>query len=226
MIEFIIISMIAVVLLRTKSFDFTAIILSAIYGLIIWHLRGLEWFLILLAFLVISIYATHIGHKDDEKRHEHRNADNVLSNGMVAFMSAVFGYPYFYLGSISAALSDTLGSEIGKLSREEPILITNPRKKVESGVNGGVTKVGTMGSICGGVIIGVLSIIFYNNLVTSPVSTVVLFFAVVIGGVFGSVIDSILGLLFENRNMMTNGSVNFSATLSGGIVTTIIVRLL
>ncbi|MFH1432998.1 MAG: DUF92 domain-containing protein [archaeon] len=226
MIEFFIIALISIALLNTKSFDITSIILSAIYGLVIWRLEGFEWFLILLTFLVTSLYATRCGRENKEKKYEFRGADNVLSNGLVPFMSAVFGYPYFYLGSISAALSDTLGSEIGKLSKEKPVSILNPHKKIEPGTNGGVTKTGTFATIIGGTIIGILAIIFYSSFVKNDVSSYILFFAVVAGGVFGSVVDSLLGLLFENRKMMTNGSVNFTATLCGGIITTIIVFFL
>jgi len=226
MIEFIIIAMIGIVLLSTKSFDFTSVILSTIYGLVIWRLKGVEWFLVLLAFLVTSLYATYYGYNRETKRHEHRGADNVLSNGFVAFMSAVFGYPYFYLGSISAALSDTMASEIGKLSKEPPVLITNPQQIVEAGSNGGVTKTGTVASIAGGLIIGALSLIFYTSFVSNPVPPHILFFGVVAGGVFGSVVDSLCGVLFENRKLMTNGSVNFTATLAGGIITTLIVTMI
>ncbi len=226
MIEFFVIAIFALVLLSTKSFDFTAVVLSAIYGIAIWRLRGFEWILVLFVFLVTSLYATYCGRGKDGEKHEHRGADNVLSNGLVPFMSAVFGLPYFYLGSISAALADTLASEIGKMSKEAPVLITNPRKKVERGLNGGVTKIGTLASIGGSVIIALLSLVFYNSFVSSPVPLHVLFFAVAAGGVFGSAIDSVLGVLFENRGLMTNGSVNFVATLSGGIIAMVIVTFL
>jgi len=226
MIEFIIIAIIGIFLLSTKSFDVIAVILSTIYGIVIWQLKGTEWFMVLLAFLVTSLYATYYGHNRETKRHEHRGADNVLSNGFVAFMSAVFGYPYFYLGSISAALSDTMASEIGKLSKESPVLITNPKQGVETGSNGGVTKIGTAASIAGALIIAALSIIFYSSFASSPVPKHILFFGVFAGGVFGSVVDSLCGVLFENKNLMTNGSVNFTATLAGGIITTLIVTMI
>ncbi len=226
MIEFFVIGLFAVVLLWTKSFDFAAVALSCVYGIVIWRLCGVEWILVLFTFLVTSLYATRCGRGKNGKKHEHRGADNVLSNGIVPFMSAVLGMPYFYLGSISAALSDTLASEIGKLSKEAPVLIVNPRKKVEPGLNGGVTKLGTIASIGGSMIIASLSLVFYSSFAMSDVSAYVLFFAVVVGGVFGSVVDSVLGMAFENRGVMTNGSVNFSATLCGGIITTAIVFFL
>lgn len=226
MIEFFVIGLFAVLLLRTKSFDLAAIALSCVYGLVIWRLCGVEWILVLFTFLVTSLYATRCGRGKDKDKHESRGADNVLSNGIVPFMSAVLGLPYFYLGSISAALSDTLASEIGKLSKEAPVLITDPRKKVESGLNGGVTKLGTLASIGGSVIIASLSLVFYSSFALPGVSAYVLFFAVVMGGVLGSVVDSLLGFAFENRGVMTNGSVNFSATLCGGIITTAIVFFL
>ncbi|RLG15015.1 MAG: hypothetical protein DRN71_02320 [Candidatus Nanohalarchaeota archaeon] len=226
MIEFFVIGVFAVVLLRTKSFDFAAVALSCVYGLVIWRLCGVEWILVLFTFLVTSLYATRCGRGKDGEKHEHRGADNVLSNGIVPFMSAVLGLPYFYLGSISAALADTLASEIGKLSVDAPVLIVNPRKKVEPGLNGGVTKLGTLASIGGSVIIASLSLVFYSSFATSDVSAYVLFFAVVAGGALGSVVDSVLGMAFENKGVMTNGSVNFSATLCGGIITTAIVIFL
>ena len=211
-------------LLSIKAFDVTATVVAFLFGITIIKLKGIEWFVILFTFLVVSIYATFYGKmKVHEKVHECRSVDNVISNGLVAFMTTVFSFPHVFLGSVSAALSDTLSSEIGVLSKEEPRMITNLAKKVPRGTNGAISALGTLAAAGGAAITAILAFVFAPAFI-SPGQTVILsariflFVAVFIGGFMGSIIDSFLGIL-ENEGLMTKGSVNFMATLAGGIIT-------
>lgn len=211
-------------LLSIKAFDVSATIVAFLFGITIIKLQGIEWFLVLFTFLIVSLYATFYGRKRSlDANHECRGVDNVISNGLVAFMTTVFSFPYVFLGSVSAALADTLSSEIGILSKEEPRLITNLTKSVPRGTNGAVSLLGTLASVGGAAITATLAVVFSAHFL-SPADAVLfyprakLFIAVFFGGFLGAISDSLLGII-ENEGLMTNGSVNFTATLAGGAIT-------
>ena len=210
-------------LLTSRSFNITAIVMSVVFGVIIYTLRGVVWVFILFLFLAVSIYATHSLKKKDDEKHEVRELDNVISNGLVAFMSAVFNLPVMYLGSISAALADTLSSELGSHSEKSPRLITNLKKTVPKGTNGGITSTGILAAIGGAGLIAIISFLFSSSF--SVVSPMRMFFAVFIAGIAGSLIDSVLGALFENKHQMSNGSVNFTSTLIAAIIAKLIMLI-
>ena len=58
----------------------------------------------------------------------------------------------------SAALADTLSSELGILSLRPPILITTG-KPVRAGTNGGISMVGTQAAAVGGALIGMAAVL-------------------------------------------------------------------
>lgn len=218
-------------LLSIKAFDVRGTIVAFLFGIIIIKLQGIEWFIVLFTFLLVSLYATFYGRKEACKTcHECRGVDNVISNGLVAFMTTVFSFPYVFLGSVSSALADTLSSEIGILSKEEPRMITNLSKVVPKGTNGAISTLGCGASALGAAITAALAVLFSSSFLPPEQAVLLasklnLFIAVFTGGFMGSITDSFLGIL-ENEGLMTNGSVNFMATLIGGIITAGLVRYL
>ena len=125
-----------------------------------------------------------------------RDVWQVLANGGVYVASAV-GYlihpdaSWLALGagSLAAASSDTWATEIGTLSGRKPVSITSWRR-VPPGTSGGVTVVGTIGGIVGALFVAVVA-----WLLTWPVS----FMAVVLGGMAGALVDSVLGGTLQAR---------------------------
>lgn len=225
-----ILSIIGAFLLFDKALDLPSVVVTLTISYLILTTRNFEWFAILFAFFAFAYLSTKVHSLLKPKEaHEQRTTDNIISNSLVAFMSALFGFPYVYLGSISAGLADTMSSEIGMLSKSRPVLITNPRKKVPAGTNGGITLFGTFAAFMGSVIIASLAYYFapgFFSVIGAETNPIKMFFAVAIAGILGSFTDSIFGALFENKKIVSNGAVNFIATVSGGIIAFLIMYLL
>ncbi|RLG14602.1 MAG: hypothetical protein DRN66_01595 [Candidatus Nanohalarchaeota archaeon] len=210
----------SVVLVLVKAFDFYAIVISLFMGAVIFSYKGIEWFIALFLFFIFGLLSTYYGRKKRKASgsHKTRDFDNVISNGLVAFTSALFNFPFIYLGSIVSALADTMSSEIGMLSKKKPVLILNPWKEVKPGTNGGVSQLGFFAAIVGSLVIAAFAYIFYSSFLSPDLHFLrgKLAVCVFIGGIVGTVADSFLGQVFENREKMTNGSVNFISTLIAG----------
>lgn len=120
---------------------------------------------------------------------------------VVRLQAAFFGY-------YCCCCGDTWASEVGQLSEEEPKLITTLRP-VRKGTNGGVTLTGIVASMAGGLFIGlvywVASIISPTGLYNAAAAQWQLIPYGMVAGLFGSVIDSVLGatVQFTGYNRVT-----------------------
>ena len=92
-------------------------------------------------------------------------------------------------------LADTLSSELGILSKSDPILITS-LKRVPRGTNGGISLTGIGCSILGGSLIGFGAYLIdtLSGLDTAPLACIL--FGIVFGTT-GSIIDSFLGATLQ-----------------------------
>ncbi len=203
---------------KRKALDFFGSLVMIIMGIVIVLSAGIRWLAIIVLFLIMGLAATYYS-KDYKKRlgefEGRRTAKNVISNGVVAFVMAAFGWHYLpfvggFIGAIATATADTLGSELGILST--PRLITN-FKKVPAGTNGAISLRGTSAGIVGSAIIGLAS--YFLGLIPDPFMAVKIS---VISGTVGCFMDSILGALLENKNIINNEHVNLLATITGAIV--------
>jgi uncharacterized protein (TIGR00297 family) len=96
----------------------------------------------------------------------------------------------------ATCLADTLASELGILSRHEPVLVTRPWRKVPAGTNGGVTILGFLWSGLGGVLISLVTIAM--DIVAGL--QIHFLFIILFGftcGLLGSLLDSILGATIQ-----------------------------
>lgn len=159
--------------------------------------RGLA---LLLAFFVSGSLLTPGGGQ--------RRARQVIANGGVAALAALAGSWAAFAGSIAAATADTWATEIGRHSRTPPRLITNGRP-VPAGTDGGITLLGTAGGVAGAAFIAGLAFVFEPRVAV----------AVGAGGVFGMLLDSLLGATLQGlRAWLDNDLVNLAATASGALV--------
>lgn len=145
----------------------------------------------------------------------------------------------------ATCLADTLASELGMLSEQEPILVTKPWQHCPPGTNGGVTILGTCWSVVGGTLIGFFTVVMDFLSGITPLHTTRMLFYGAISGFIGSIIDSIIGATLQSSfydddtkliyhangknkpqsakcisgvNILTNEQVNFVSALLTAII--------
>lgn len=201
-----------------KILTLAGAILSVIMGLVIGIFGSIYWLILLVLFVLLSYAATKYKYNIKKKKgvaegkSGERGFRSVLANGLVPMLIAFVPVSLFmgsllYIVSLSAATSDTVASEFG-MNSEKTYLITN-FKRVATGINGGISVYGELWALAGAAIVSTIGfLIFY----AAGIWTLENYYFVVIAtliGFTGCQIDSILGAVFENRNMMTKGQVNF-----------------
>lgn len=215
--------------IKAKIVDTSGLIAGFIVGLGVWVFGGWTWFLLILAFHLVAGAFTKYKYDRKraagvaQEKGGARGWPNVFANGGVALICAIFGgiilyqnqsnsfiyiqnldllgLAFFgYLGSISTMIADTLGTEIGLLSKSNPRLFTHLSQKVEPGTSGGVTILGELGGILGSLIVSFIAwyiYIFRNffglSFVQLPFFGIQLFLIGIIAGLAGCAIDSLIG---------------------------------
>jgi uncharacterized protein (TIGR00297 family) len=97
----------------------------------------------------------------------------------------------------ATSMGDTLASELGMLSKSPPVLIIKPWRGVAPGTNGGVTLFGTVCSLVGGAIIGLLTAAMDACSGIRPIQWMKLcLFGAMCGGL-GSIVDSFMGATLQ-----------------------------
>lgn len=197
----------------TDSLDLLSAFVGAVLGYIIILTQGLNWFLVLLVFFITSTLVTKYKYSQKERygvSQKRRRVENVLGNGLIPLAFALYGDIYGYLGALATANADTFSSEIGVLSKNEPVSVLDFKTKVKRGSNGGVSNLGNLFMFIGSSLIAFSAFFLFQSWL--------LFWLSLWAGVFGCMIDSFLGATLENKGMIGNSLVNLLATLSGGLL--------
>jgi uncharacterized protein (TIGR00297 family) len=216
---------------------------------------GWNWGVLLVVFFITSSGLSKLAdrakpdHGKIAARGSRRDAVQVLANGGLplafALINWISPHSIWYAGfaaALAAAAADTWATEIGSWCRRAPRMITTLRP-VEAGMSGAISLPGTLGSAAGALLIGVLA----GSVAPDGLSPAVwLVLAVAIGGLSGSLIDSLLGatvqaiyrcpacgslvespmhrcgtatMLVRGHRFMNNDVVNFSAITAGSLIT-------
>ena len=113
-------------------------------------------------------------------------------------MDAATVFSLGFLASLSCSGGDTWASEVGSAVGGTPRLITTFRK-VPRGTNGGVTMIGLVSSVAGGLVVGisyyVALLLFSISKSCTPQWMVIIIAS--LSGLVGSLIDSILGATIQ-----------------------------
>ncbi len=233
LIKIVICAAFAILALKFKVLDSGGTVFAVIIGATILFTQGISWFVLLLIFLIFGSMATSYKRNFKRKRlHERaaRRATNVMANGLIPAILAVFSLTYDFsvpfVAAIAVAMSDTLASELGVLSNNA-YLITN-FKKVEPGTNGAISLLGEGVAFLGATLISIAGYFLLSLSLNETILCIVL-------GLIGCHIDSVLGATFQGRykgaitgedTVLTNSDVNLISISLTALVAFIIVEIL
>jgi uncharacterized protein (TIGR00297 family) len=199
---FLIAILIAFLAYKARSLNQSGAVAAALTGTVIFGIGGWKWAVLLLTFFITSSVLSRAFKKRKQgldekfsKGHE-RDAGQVFGNGGVATLFAAlhFFFPnetWPWLGfaaALAAVNADTWATELGVLNPNPPRMITNLNKVVEKGTSGGISLTGTLASLAGSALIGILAASLHPT--PAPVS---IFIVVTSAGLAGSLFDSFLG---------------------------------
>ena len=253
-------TLIAIISYKVKSLSLNGAVGAWMLGTIIFGIGGMEWMIPMILFFVIASILSHIGGnykyilKDIFEKTGKRDFFQVFANGGLAVITTLLFYftksniwYIIYLGTVAAAMADTCGTELGTFSKILPRNILN-FKILPMGSSGGITFLGTIGALFGSLLIAISGIFVYNYYHDINLSNSLIIW-ITVAGLFGMIIDSILGLtiqaqykcptckkltektfhcnednlaLFRGIKWFNNDIVNLSCTFSGGIFLAII----
>lgn len=174
--------------------------------------RDLRMFLALLIVFAVTLVATRVGYARKQQLRiaepaGGRTAAQAMANlGVAALVVAIAstGWPVLALAALAEAAGDTSSSEIGMAFPGKTWMITN-FKPVPAGTDGGISLFGTVAALLGAAGVAVAAVA--TGLV--PISQIA---TIILAGFFGTVIDSLLGAIFERRGLLDNDLVNLLST--------------
>lgn len=176
-------------------------IATLILAYFIYGFGGLKWTLPIFTFFILSSLLSRIRHSKNRKVEDrfektgNRDAMQVIANGGVGLflvvLNSFFNNELFYIIFvlyIAVMCADTWATEIGTYF-QAPTYNIRTFKIVESGVSGGVSMPGLVGSLAGGMVILLSSFMWINNFVLLAVMLTLSF--------IGSLIDSFMGATIQ-----------------------------
>ncbi len=241
---------------KAKAIDAAGALSGGVISFAAFLAGGYPWLIVIVAFFAISSLLTRFRYSfkqqlgSAQEKGGVRSWPNTLANGLVAGVAALAEiathqdvFIVGFMGAIAAAMSDTVATEVGLLSKSKPRMIVNLKKFVEPGTSGGVTLMGELACLTSalvitaiGNILGILSGSF-RTLSAAALS-------VILGAIIATNFDSLLGGTVQGRNrcvvcdirtealthhdkqtvsiegsrFLDNNVVNLIATLSGALV--------
>ncbi|MCD6473460.1 MAG: DUF92 domain-containing protein [Thermoplasmata archaeon] len=222
----------AAIVYKYKALDIGGTLFATFIGAIIIFLQGISWFLLLLVFFITGTVAT--GYKVNFKKRRlqekaRRKTMNVIANGIVPTIVAIFSiendFSFLYASAIAVALADTLASELGVLS-DKAYFITN-FKRAPPGTNGAISLYGEVWALIGSLIIAIFSIPLLHLEPSYALGVVII-------GMLGCQIDSVLGATFQGKGkgnivssdtLLTNNDVNLISISISTLIAYIVIAI-
>ena len=176
-----------------KALTYPAGILAIIFAFIITYYGGLSAFIILFSVFIGSIITKLL---NKEKKSEKRKLIQIISNvGVATFAIILFKmtandlYLLIYAAVMAESLADTLASDIGILSKKDPVNILTWEKS-QKGLSGNISLLGVISSLIGA---SMIALIYFIGIESSIRNSL----AIIVSGVVGSLVDSFLGATIQ-----------------------------
>jgi len=181
-------SILALYALYKKKLTLPGIVLAWAFGFIITYYGGLLTSVALIITILLILITDKIKkNKDDATRTIHQIIGNLLMPTVCIIIYVITNNQQFYILYfivLAAALGDTLAGNIGVLSKQEPINLFSG-KKLKRGEPGGVSYLGLMASLFGGLLMSIIMSFRIFNLWWSVI--------IIMMGLIGSLIDTVIG---------------------------------
>ena len=192
--------------------DLIGSLAAIFFGSLITVASVLGYFLMPLSFMIVGSLFTL--YKRDYKKllgvaePEHGKGINpVIANGIIPTFFAVLGKPYLLTGALSAALADTLATEIGVLHKK-PVMI-HTRWEVKPGTRGAVSWLGELAALGGALVMAFASWALLRLEISLTLAIAIT------AGLVGCNFDSLLGATVR---FLSKHEINLLSTLLGAAV--------
>jgi Raf kinase inhibitor-like YbhB/YbcL family protein/uncharacterized protein (TIGR00297 family) len=211
-IGFVFALIVAIIAFFLRSLTFGGAVSAAILGTIVFGLGGLPWAILLLGFFISSSLLSHFLKKRkalfEEKfsKSSRRDSWQVAANGLISGICVLANlllpdktWPWLaFSGALAAVNADTWATELGILARGKPRLITSG-KIVDKGTSGGISIPGTLASLAGAALIGLLAGFFWPGETAGTFLTPAMIAVLVVSlaGLAGSLVDSVIGASWQ-----------------------------
>lgn len=199
-------------------------LMATLVGSLIWYKGGVIGFCLMGVFFVSASLLSRFKQTQRQALHlerlhdksDRRDYTQVLANSLVPLLfllaHSLSNNPMWYVGFVcafAAANADTWASELGVLSKSKPRFILKGTP-IPTGLSGGVTHLGLLASLMGAGLIAfsyfVLSLLESGSILSLGLTSLL----ILIGGFLGSIIDSLMGELFQVQYQSKNPLVGFT----------------
>ena len=197
---------------KAKAIDATGALAGGVISFAAFLAGGYSWLLVIVAFFAISSFLTRYRYDykkqlgSAQEKGGVRSWPNTLANGLVAGLAALAEiathqdiFIVGFMGAIAAAMSDTVATEIGLLSRSKPRMIVNLKKFVEPGTSGGITLMGELACLTSALVIAAIGNIL--GILSGSLRTLsAAALSVILGAIIATNFDSLIGGTVQGRN--------------------------
>jgi uncharacterized protein (TIGR00297 family) len=197
--------LIALLARRLRALSKSGAWAAAVTGGFIFGIGAISWSVLLLTFFISSSLLSRAFKQRKARLNEkyakgsQRDWQQVFANGGLGVLLALAHglWPHqawlwlAYAGAMAAVNADTWATELGVLNPTAPRLITTG-KTVERGTSGGVSFLGSLAALAGGLVVGGAAALFSPGLNRWELAV-----AAALGGLAGSSFDSLLGATLQ-----------------------------